>query len=102
MVHRDPRVFTDPERFWPDRWQDDLHKRLPRGAYFPFGTGPHICLGNHFAMLEGILILALLARMFRWTPEDGTQRVVPEPAITLRPQHGLRLRLCRCSHPANL
>jgi predicted DNA-binding protein (UPF0251 family) len=62
VVHRDPRWFEDPGAFQPERWAGDLAKRLPRCAYFPFGDGPRVCIGNHFAMMEGILVLATIAR----------------------------------------
>ena len=56
VVHRDPRWFRDPERFEPERWLDDSAKGLPRFAYFPFGGGPRICIGNGFAMMEASLV----------------------------------------------
>ena len=52
VIHRDPRFFDDPEAFRPERWADGLAKRIPRYAYFPFGGGPRICIGNGFAMME--------------------------------------------------
>src|SRR5262249_61222548 len=64
VMHRDPSLFADPERFLPARWAGDAQRRLPRFAYFPFGGGPRICIGNRFAMMEATLILAVLARRF--------------------------------------
>src|SRR6266849_3396501 len=58
VVHRDPRWYDSPEEFRPERWEDDLLKRLPRFAYFPFGGGPRQCIGNAFAVMEATLILA--------------------------------------------
>jgi cytochrome P450 len=91
-LHRDPRHFPDPERFAPERWEDGLMKRLPRCAYLPFGAGPRVCIGNQFALMEAVLMLATLARRFSVRIEEGF-RVEPEPSITLRFKHGLRARL---------
>src|ERR1051326_8860059 len=65
VVHRDPRWFDQPEEFRPERWDQDLARRLPRGAYFPFGDGPRVCIGNQFAMMETVLILATIAQRYR-------------------------------------
>jgi cytochrome P450 len=94
VVHRDPRWFEDPEAFRPERWAGDLAHRLPRFAYFPFGGGPRQCIGNAFATMEAILILATIAQRFRLTMEPG-QRVTPTPYVTLRPEPSLRMRLAR-------
>ena len=94
MVHRDPRWFDEPAAFRPERWADDALRRLPRFAYFPFGGGPRQCIGNSFATMEAVLILATIAQHFRLTLEPG-QRVTPKPYITLRPVPGIRMRLER-------
>ena len=65
VVHRDPRWFPNPEGFDPDRWLPERARSIPRFAYFPFGGGPRICIGNHFAMMEATLILALIVQRFR-------------------------------------
>jgi cytochrome P450 len=82
-LHRDPRFFPEPNAFRPERWLDGLDKRLPRGAFVPFGLGPRKCIGASFAMLEAVVLLATLAG--RWHVELGPGRVTPHPAITLRP-----------------
>jgi cytochrome P450 len=92
VVHRDGRWFSDPDDFRPERWDNDLIKRLPRCAYFPFGDGPRICIGNHFAMMEAVLILATIARRFRLRVEPG-QTLELLPSITLRPRRELRMRV---------
>jgi cytochrome P450 len=92
LVHRDARWFDDPEAFKPDRWDNDLIKRLPRCAYFPFGDGPRICIGNHFAMMEAVLLLATIAQRFRLEIEPG-QTLELLPSITLRPRYPIRMRL---------
>jgi cytochrome P450 len=90
VVHRDPRWFDDPESFEPERWDNDLAKRLPRGAYFPFGDGPRVCIGNQFAMMEAILILATVVRRFRLSLAPGyALRLLP--SVTLRPRDGVKM-----------
>ncbi len=93
-IHRDPRWFDDPDAFRPERWEGDLAKRLPRYAYFPFGGGPRFCIGQSFAQLEAVLLLATLARDFD-VDVLPKPRAIPEPSVTLRPKHGLRVRLRR-------
>jgi cytochrome P450 len=90
IVHRDPRWFDDPTAFKPERWDNDLVKRLPRGAYFPFGDGPRVCIGNHFAMMETVLILATLLQRYRLELAPG-YRLELFPSITLRPKHGVQV-----------
>ncbi len=92
VVHRDPRWYDAPEEFRPERWEDDLLKRLPRFAYFPFGGGPRQCIGNAFALMEAALILATIARKFRLLLV-ANHPVVPLASITLRPRHGVRVTL---------
>jgi cytochrome P450 len=90
VVHRDPRWFADPEAFRPERWDNDLARRLPRGAYFPFGDGPRICIGNHFALMEAVLILAAVAQRYRLELAPGyTLDLLP--SVTLRPKGGVRV-----------
>jgi cytochrome P450 len=95
-MQRDPRWFDAPDLFRPERWEDDLAKRLPRFAYFPFGGGPRLCIGQSFAQLEAVLLLATLAQSFD-VHVLPTPRPTPEPSVTLRPKHGLRVRLTRRS-----
>jgi cytochrome P450 len=92
VVHRDPRWYDAPEEFRPQRWENDLLKRLPRFAYFPFGGGPRQCIGNTFALMEATLILATIARKFRLRLA-ADHPVVPLASITLRPRHGVRVVL---------
>jgi cytochrome P450 len=95
-IQRDARWFDAPDLFRPERWEDDFAKRLPRYAYFPFGGGPRLCIGQAFAQLEAVLVLATLARAFE-VDVLPTPPAVPEPSVTLRPRHGLRVRLSRPS-----
>ncbi len=92
VVHRDPRNFEAAESFQPERWQGDLAQRLPRFAYFPFGGGPRVCIGNRFAMMEAKLVLATAVQRFRFEVTPQTELTLL-PSVTLRPRHGLRLQL---------
>jgi len=91
VVHRDPRWFPNPEAFDPDRWEDP--SELPRYAYFPFGGGPRVCIGNHFAMMEATLVLAAVLQRYRVDLLPG-ERLELKPSVTLRQKGpGLRARL---------
>ncbi len=90
VMHRDARYFDDPLEFRPERWEGDLKNRLPKFAYFPFGGGPRRCIGDMFAMMEGVLLLAAIAREFRFELVRG-QKVELWPSITLRPRGGVRV-----------
>jgi len=83
IVHRDARWYPDPERFDPDRWSPERAKDIPRYAYFPFGGGPRVCIGNHFAMMEATLLLAMVVQRFRVELLPG-QKLELAPAVTLR------------------
>jgi cytochrome P450 len=91
-VHRDPRWFDEPDAFRPERWEGDLARRLPRFAFYPFGGGPRQCIGNAFAQMEAVLVLAAIAQRFRLALEPD-QRLRPLPSITLRPVAPIRMRL---------
>ena len=91
-MHRDSRYFEQPEQFMPERWLDGLEKRLPKGVYFPFGGGPRICIGNSFAQMEGVLILAAISQAFRLELLP-THKIALQPSITLRPKHGIQVVL---------
>jgi hypothetical protein len=91
VVHRDPRWYDAPEAFRPERWEGDLARRLPRFAYFPFGGGPRQCIGNSFAQMEAVLVLAAIAQRFRLVPVPGPP-VRPVPSVTLRPGSPVPMR----------
>jgi cytochrome P450 len=93
-MHRDPRYFPDPERFDPDRWTPEARSARPQFSYFPFGGGPRRCLGESFAMTEGVLLLATLARRWRMRPAAG-HRVEVVTEHLLRAKWGMRMRLER-------
>ncbi len=92
VTHRDPRWFPEPERFDPERFRPEAKASRPKFSYFPFGGGPRVCIGEGFAWMEGVLLLATLARRWRLRLAPG-QEIVPAPSITLRPRNGLRMRL---------
>lgn len=88
VSHRDPRYFPDPEEFRPERWLDGLARRLPKYAYYPFGGGPRVCIGNTFALMEAAIILAAVGQKYRFTLEPDPP-VEPQPQITLLPKSGI-------------
>ena len=92
VIHRDARWFGDPELFRPERWEMGLLQRIHRYAYFPFGGGPRICIGNNFALMEATLILATIARRYRLTLAPDAV-ITPLPTITLRPAYGVKVVL---------
>lgn len=92
VTQRDPRWFDNPEEFRPERWDNDLARRLPRCAYFPFGDGPRICIGNLFAMMEAVLILATVAQRYRLALEPDYKLDILF-SVTIRPRHGLPMVL---------
>ncbi|WP_207956045.1 cytochrome P450 [Rubrobacter marinus] len=92
VIQRDERFFRDPEAFDPDRWTNGSTEGLPPYAYFPFGGGPRLCIGNGFAKMEALLLLATVARRFRLELVSG-RPPVPQPSITLRPRDGIQTGL---------
>lgn len=92
VTHRDPRYYPDPERFDPERWTPEVRVERPKFAYFPFGGGSRLCIGESFAWTEGVLILATLAR--QWEASLVSPRPIEiEAAVTMRPRYGLRMIL---------
>jgi cytochrome P450 len=92
VIHRDPRWYPEPDEFRPERFTREFEKSLPKCAYLPFSTGPRICIGNSFAMMEAVLILATIAQRYRLSMVAG-QSITPHAALTLRPQPNLQMRL---------
>jgi cytochrome P450 len=84
-LHRDPRFFEEPQSFRPDRWTEEFTNSLPKYAYFPFGGGPRACIGNYFAMMEVVLLLATIGQRFRFSLERE-EAVELLPAMSLRPK----------------
>ena len=94
LMHRDPRYFPEPLRFDPLRWTPEAEAARPKYCYFPFGGGGRKCIGEGFALAEGVLALATIARRYRLRLVPG-QRIEPEPFVTLRPKYGMTMRLHR-------
>jgi cytochrome P450 len=88
VMHRDPRFWPEPERFDPGRFTPEAKAGRPQFAYFPFGGGPRRCIGEGFAWMEGVLVIATLAQRWRLRLAPG-QRVEPRPLVTLRPRRGV-------------
>ena len=92
LLHRRPDVWPDPESFDPNRFHQEAVAARPRGTYLPFGGGRHTCLGQHLAMIEGVLMLATLAQRFDVEVLDP-DAIRMQTAITLRQENGVRVRL---------
>ncbi|HET9496147.1 MAG TPA: cytochrome P450, partial [Chloroflexia bacterium] len=95
VTHHLPAFWDNPEGFDPERFTPEHEKTRHPYAYFPFGGGPRLCIGNNFALMEGVLILATIGQRYRLDLVPG-HPVVTEPLITLRARYGMRMTL----HPA--
>ena len=95
VPHYDARWFPDPGRFDPERFEGEAAKQIPRGAYFPFGTGPRVCIGNSFAAMEMTLVLAMLLQRYRLRLAPGQAQPEIHLQVIVRPAGGLRLVLER-------
>ena len=90
-LHHDPRWFADPERFDPERFAPGRAEQIPQYAYFPFGGGPRVCVGNQFAMMEMTLILATILPRFRLELPPGQPEPELSVTMSLRPKGGLQM-----------
>jgi len=95
-MHHNPRYYHDPEAFIPERWTPEFEKSLPRYAYYPFGGGARVCIGQSFAMMEARLVLATIAQSWHMALVPN-QHIVAEPVVTLRPRGGIKMLLTRRS-----
>jgi cytochrome P450 len=91
VMHRKPEYFHDPQSFKPERFENNFVKTIPAYAYFPFGGGPRVCIGNHFALMEAVLVLVTIAQRYKLRLAPDHHEVKPYPSITLRPKRGLRM-----------
>ncbi|MBL8252771.1 MAG: cytochrome P450, partial [Candidatus Competibacter sp.] len=94
VMHHHPAYWNCPDRFDPDRFIPERATARPPSTYFPFGGGPHVCIGRHLATMELLAIVMLVVRAFRLTAPPA-RRVGLQPRITLRPQPGIPVRLAR-------
>ncbi len=92
QMHHDARWFPEPESFKPERFLAGA-PAIPRGAWMPFGAGPHVCIGQHFAMTEMMMLAALLLLQVRWSFKDGDSLPKPHMDIVLKPERPILLRL---------
>lgn len=97
VMHRDARFFAEPGRFMPDRWTPAFKASLPPFAYYPFGGGARRCIGEAFAWMELVLVVATIAGRWRLRLVPG-HPVVPQPVVTLRLKHGLKMTAERRQH----
>ena len=87
VTHRHPRHWDTPDRFDPERFTPEREKARHRYAYIPFGGGPRACIGQHFSMLEAVIIVARLLQSFHVTTPASPVRL--STGITLRPAHAM-------------
>jgi cytochrome P450 len=92
ITQRDPRYYTEPDKFNPQRFGEDEKRSRPKFAYFPFGGGPRQCIGEAFATMEGVLLIATIGSRFKLELSQG-QTVSLDAGITLRPRNGLRMKV---------
>jgi cytochrome P450 len=90
VTHRNEAFWPDAERFDPDRFLPENKSRRPKFAYFPFGGGPRLCIGERFAWMEAVLVLAAIGRRWRFRLAPG-HRVELQPRLTLRPRFGMKM-----------
>jgi cytochrome P450 len=94
VMHRHPGLWPDPLRFDPERFAPERAEGRPKHAFLPFGAGPRICIGNHFALMEAKIILATIIQ--RYTVEVlRPEHVALDPRVTLRPKDGMPGRMSR-------
>jgi cytochrome P450 len=91
-VHRMEKYWSDPEKFDPDRFLSERMKDKPKYAYFPFGGGQRLCIGNNFALLEMQAALAILCQRFDFSVPENFKLEL-EATVTLRPKNGVQLRI---------
>lgn len=92
LLHRHRTLWRDPDAFDPSRFLGEERETIDRFAYIPFGAGPRVCIGQGFAMSEGVIALAHLLKAFRFDLADN-HPVEPVQRITLRPKHGMRMTM---------
>jgi cytochrome P450 len=94
VTHHDSRFYDAPLLFRPERWLGLEEQSLPRYAFFPFGGGNRICIGEHFAMTEAVTVLAMISRRWNIAPTQ-TSLAKLKPSVTLRPDKSVKLIITR-------
>jgi cytochrome P450 len=94
-LHRHPEFWSRPDEFDPDRFVPAEVAKRPKHVYIPFGSGPRVCIGKHFALTELVIILAMIAQAYRVVIPDGYDNVEPVSHITLHPKGGVHVRMVR-------
>lgn len=92
VLHRDPRWFSEPDAFRPERFLPEAEPPV-RGAWIPFGVGPRVCIGQHFALLEMTVVAAMLLQRFRLALPEPAPQALPKMNVTLRPDESVQLLL---------
>jgi cytochrome P450 len=95
LMHRNPKYFDEPNQFYPERWTSEFKASIPRFSYFPFGGGPRACIGEPLAWIEGVIILATIIKEWMIKLEENVNDIKLQPLVTLRPKHGIRVKLDR-------
>ncbi|TLS35763.1 cytochrome P450 [Pseudalkalibacillus caeni] len=91
LMHHHPGYFEAPEEFIPERFENNFLRTVPPYVYFPFGGGPRVCIGNHFATMEATLVLATIVQHYSLELKQRLDEIIPEPLITLRPKNGINM-----------
>jgi len=94
VMQHDARYYPEPEKFDPERWKPGEREARPKFSYFPFGGGPRVCIGEPFAWMEGVLLIATIAQKWKMRLAAG-QQIAMQPMITLRPKFGMRMQMER-------
>jgi cytochrome P450 len=95
VTHRDARFFANPEQFDPERFAPERSEQIPPYAYFPFGAGPHVCIGTALAQMAMTLIVPTILQQFEVSLAPGQSEVEADPHVTMRPKGGLRMNLSK-------
>src|ERR1700739_4263796 len=98
-AHHAPRYWQDPEKFDPDRFTKEEMKQRTPFTFLPFGGGPRVCIGQHYAMLQILMILSDLIRRYDFELVPG-QTIEARPMVILRPTHGIRMTFTNTTAPS--
>ena len=94
VTHRDPRWFDSPDEFYPGRWTPEFRQQLHKFAYFPFGGGPRVCIGEGFAWMEMKLVMAAIGQRWIVRPVQS-HGITFNPLVSLRPKGGMPMHIAR-------